>query len=284
MIDTTSLLVESWDEYCAMRVSCLTSHSLADFRACPLLYDQKRRGLISDRDSTSFLLGRALHTLVLEGRRAYENTYAIGGPINEKTGKHFGRETKAFAEWAAGCGKPVLSPDQAELINAMASSVLLHSQAAGLLADGVGERVARVGYGGIWCQGRLDWVAPHHGIVELKTCDDLTWFESDVRKYGYTHQVAFYRGLLREVCGETAPAHLIAVEKRAPFRCGVWRIADQVLDGAWRENLVAMDRLKRCQQTNIWPTGYEDIRTICDAQDEDWTMDGTGAISLEELP
>ena len=33
-------------------------------------------------------------------------------------------------------------------------------------------------------------------IFELKTADDLTWFEADSRRYGYAHQLAFYRSIL----------------------------------------------------------------------------------------
>src|SRR5690606_37107688 len=98
----------------------LSSHALADFRRCPLLFHRKRIGLIADEDSNAFLLGRAAHTRILEGREVYERSFAIGGPINEKTGKPFGRDTKAFAEWTIACGKPVLSFDQAALIESLA--------------------------------------------------------------------------------------------------------------------------------------------------------------------
>jgi hypothetical protein len=37
--------------------------------------------------------------------------------------------------------------------------------------------------------------------VDLKTCDDLTWFEADSRRYGYAHQLAFYRAVLKKALG-----------------------------------------------------------------------------------
>ena len=62
--------------------------------------------------------------------------------------------------------------------------------------------------------------------MDLKTCDDLTWFEADARKLGYLHQMAFYRAVLAQVLdGLLVPVHIIAVEKKEPFRCGVWRSA-----------------------------------------------------------
>jgi hypothetical protein len=254
-------LTEPETQYRAQARFHLSSHALADFRACPLLYRQKQLGLIPDADHAAFLVGRAIHVMTLEGREAYTRGFAIGGPINEKTAKPYGRETKAFADWAQSCGKPVLSHDQADLVEQLAGAVHRHPVAATLLAAGQAEAVLRLPYAGISCQGRLDWVVgAGQALCDLKTCDDLTWFEADARRFGYAHQVAFYRALVREATGQVPEVSLIAVEKRAPYRCGVWRMTGQVLDQAERENLAAMRRLEQSQRTDTWPTGYEDIR------------------------
>jgi hypothetical protein len=144
----------------------------------------------------------------------------------------------------------------------MADGVRQHSTTGLILAIGAAERVARCQYADLPCQGRLDWFSPDWGIVDLKTCDDLTWFESDSRRFGYAHQLSFYRALVRELNGETVPVHIIAVEKKEPYRCGVWCLAPAVLDQAERENLAAMRRLQVCRTSDHWPTGYEDVRTF----------------------
>lgn len=262
MLDLSCLLQEPDALYRAKAAINLSSHALADFRACPLLYRQKQTGEIPEADSTAFLLGRAAHVLTLEGRPAYAARFAVGGPINEKTGKPYGRDTKAFNEWAAACAKPVLSQEQADLVEALADNVQRHPVAALLLCEGIAEGVVRRQYAGVPCQGRFDWVSATFGLVDLKTCDDLTWFEHDARRFAYAHQLAFYRALLREACGISVPVSLIAVEKRAPYRCGVWRLTDQVLDAAERENLAAMRRLEMCRQNDEWPTGYEEPRVF----------------------
>lgn len=259
---TDALLTEPDPIYRKQAKDNLSSHALADFRSCPRLFRDKQLGLIPDRDSAAYLLGRAAHTAIPEGTEVYADRYAVGGPINAKTGRPFGRDTKAFAEWAADIGKDVLSCDQDELVRTLAHAARHHPAVPSLLAEGQAEGVIRCAYAGIPCQGRFDWVSPEHGLVDLKTCDDLTWFESDARRFGYAYQMAFYRALIREATGVTVPVHLIAVEKREPNRCGVWRIADEVLDQAERENLAAMRRLEVCQQNDDWPTGYEDIRTF----------------------
>lgn len=243
----------------------LSSHQLADFRKCPLLFQRKRLGLIKDEDRPAYQIGRAAHTLILEGRACFTERYAVGGPINPKTGAPFGVGTKAYAEWAEAQGRPVLTPDQAELVEAMAAGVQAHAQVQAFLASGVPEGVARASYRGLDCQIRMDWYSVEHGIADLKTCDDLTWFEADTRRFGYIHQVAFYRSVLALVSGDppdSIPVHFIGVEKKPPFRCGVWLAAPESLRQAAAENEAAMERLKQCQRTNSWPTGYETVRTF----------------------
>ena len=50
--------------------------------------------------------------------------------------------------------------------------------------------------------------------------------------------------------------------KREPFRCGVWRLGAEVLRIVQGENEAAIERLKECEKTSFWPTGYEEIRVL----------------------
>lgn len=261
----TCITHESADAYRAKAGEFLTSHLLADFRKCPLLYHQKRQGLIADEDRPAYLLGRAGHVLILEGRERFEQEYAVGGPINPRTGQPFGAGTKAFAEWADTQGKPVLTTERAWLIERTRIGVLRHELAKQILSDGVAEGVVRCVYRGIASQIRMDWFNPRMGICDLKTADDLTWFESDARRFGYAHQLAFYRAVFATASNQSTlavPVHLIAVEKKEPFRCGVWRLGEDVLATAQKDNEQAIDRLKQCTQTATWPTGYEQVRAF----------------------
>ena len=115
-------------------------------------------------------------------------------------------------------------------------------------------------YGGTPCQIRMDWFDLQTGIVDLKTVDSLDYFEADARRYGYCHQLAFYVAVLQQRIGIAAPAFFIAVEKREPFRAGVWKVTSDVLAAARRENEAAIRRLRDCLARNDWPTGYEDQR------------------------
>jgi len=262
-VDLNVLTAEPAEAYHAKAGEYLSSHQLLDFIRCPWLHRKKALGLIEGKDSPAYLVGRAAHVRILEGRDAYGAAFALGGPINPKTGKPYGSATKAFAEWARGQGKPVLSHEQVELIEQMASGVAMNSEAVDLLLYGRSEGVVRTEYCGATCQARIDWLHPHRGIVDFKTCDDLTWFEADARRYGYRHQVAFYRAVLAQpLDGLLVPVYLIAVEKKEPFRCGVWRVSDDTLTIAQRENEAAIRRLLACRDQDHWPTGYEEVRVL----------------------
>jgi hypothetical protein len=261
----TFLIREPADVYHAKSRQYLSSHKLADFRRCPLLFRRKQLGLIQDVDRPAYLVGRAAHTLILEGRSRFDAKYAVGGPINEKTGKPYGSYTKAFAEWSASQGKDVLTEDQAVLVEQMYASVCGHDRAALLLENGIAEGVVRTRHLDTECQARPDWLTLHNGhaaIIDLKTCDDLDWFESDARRFGYAHQLAFYRSVIWQVIDELLPVHIIAVEKKDPFRTGVWIVSQDVLSLAQAENESAMRRLRQCVQTDHWPTGYEEVRVF----------------------
>ena len=261
--DIRDLLIrEPADVYHEKAAEYLSSHRLADFRRCPLLFRRKELGLIEDEDRPAYRLGRAAHTLILEGRDRFEATYAVGGPVNPKTGQPYGPRTKAYAQWAASLGKEVLTDEEAALCAELNAGVGANTVASDLLAEGVPEGVVRADYCGLPCQARIDWVSPEAGIVDLKTCDDLTWLEADARRYGYAHQLAFYRAVLARAYNEVLPVYMVAVEKKQPHRCGVWRVGEDVLALAQKENEQAMGRLRECQEADTWPTGYEDLRTF----------------------
>ena len=262
IIDLNILQTEPADVYHAKAKEYLSSHQLIEFLQCPFLYQKRRAGLIEAREPTAFLIGRAAHTRILEGVEAYEKEYAVGGPVNPATGKPYGSTTKKFLEWQEVQQKPVLPFDKATLIDAMHSGVRQNPYANELLENGRAEGVVRAEYCGLPCQIRIDWTNPDFGIVDLKTCDNLTWFESDARRFSYQLQFAFYQSVLAQVVGERVPVYVIAVEKQEPYRCGVWQVNSDTLLHARAEIEAAIERLKVARQSDIWATGYEDLRIL----------------------
>lgn len=257
-----TIIQEPADEYHAKARKYLSSHQLGEFRKCPQLYHRRKLGLIPDEDRPAFLFGRALHTLVLEGQEQFDADFSVGGPINPKTGQVYGANTKAFREWADAQDRDILTDAQFAVMTRVANSVRAHELASDLLSTGLPERVVRAEYCAVPCQIRMDWYDPFRCLIDLKTCDDLTWFESDAKRFGYLHQLAFYRAVLGEVVGVKMPVFLIGVEKREPFRCGVWQVARDLLDIAEQDNVSAIERLRCCEETCVWPTGYEEERAF----------------------
>ena len=236
----------------------MSSHMLADFRESPALYRKKISGEIAETESAAFTLGRAAHCLILEGRSVFDRDYLVAdGPVNAKTGEPFGAKTKAYAEWVASQDREVVSGRDYGFLLKLQTSVWLHHAASELLSNGVAEGVVRTEYCGVPCQIRMDWYSPESGLVDLKTCDSLRWFESDARRYGYVRQLAFYRAVIREATGATVPVHIVAVEKNEPFATGVWKLTSEVLDEAELVNRAALERFHACLATGTWPTGYE---------------------------
>lgn len=259
------IINEPSEVYHAKAKEYLSSHQLSDFRKSPKIYKMKRDGLISQDESSAFVVGSAAHSYILEGPDVFNANYAVGGPINPKTGKPFDEKTKAFAEWAQTQDKPVVTPETFDMIVGMADSVKSHGLAGMMTTGGYAESVVRSEYCGVPCQIRIDYLrCLKNGflLVDLKTCESLEWFEYDAKKYRYLNQVAFYHSVLSQVAGFPIDAYIIAVEKKPPYVCGVWNVSEPRLAECAAENEELIARFNACSLSDKWPTGYEDLRTF----------------------
>lgn len=260
-------------EYERRRAEYETAHSFQEFRKCPLIYKMKKDGAIQPQDSAVFAFGRANHTLILQGDVEYEKTYAIGGPINEKTGRPYGAETKAFAEWAQAQGKPVLTVEQDRTIRSMREAINAHPIAGAFFgsnpcSESCEPNLAEVTVEaedlyGHRCQSRIDWISETmQSIIDLKTTASLDKFEYDCRDYGYHTQLAFYRDICKAAGWKAKKCYLVAIEKTMPYRVGVWEISEKTLDKASEINRITGNNLSEAKELNQWPTLYEDIRSL----------------------
>jgi hypothetical protein len=246
----------------------MSSGMLKKFRQCPYAYRQEVTGQIAAKDTDAFRFGRAVHKMLLEGEQAFSKSYAIGGPINPKTGKTYGVGTQKHDEWLAENGytrDQLVSPDDAAALFAMRRMVDNHEIATAYLAFGWPELVVRADLHGVPCQIRMDWLTHdadgNHVIVDLKTAEEMTWFEKDSKRYEYPHQFALYRDVLRQATGIDAGFVVLAAEKKQPFRVGVWNISPEDLDYFSEMNRLALTNYAQCLAADVWPTGYEDPRT-----------------------
>lgn len=246
----------------------MSSGMLKKFRQCAAAYHDAVTRASAEKESAAFRFGRAVHKICLEGTKAFNKSFAIGGPVNEKTGKNYGVGTKAHDEWLAANGytkDQVINDDEANTLITMARKFERHPEVAARLEFGWPEMVVRADLHGVPCQVRLDWLAHDADgnflIVDLKTTENMKWYENDSYRYEYPHQFAFYRDVCMAACPATSFSFsVIAVEKNEPFRVGVWDIPENVLEYHSAENRLALENFKQCQITGVWPTGYETVR------------------------
>ena len=242
---------------------CLSSHGLIQFMRSPLAYRMACDGQGKNIDTDAFAFGRAAHTYILEGEAAFRERYAVGGPVNPKTGECYGSGTKAFAEWRAAQGKPCLTHEEAEAIRTMNEMVQSHELAASFLLSGDAEMVYRGTMLGKQCQIKTDWIDEQAVyFVDLKTCRDIDRFRYDFRDYMYDIQLAFYQWLLVQATGILYRPVVIAVEKSAPYRCAVYQMDQDTSKTAANRVMASIIGLNECQRTGEWKTGYEEIITI----------------------
>lgn len=264
---------ESMNKYQEQSVENLSSHKFSYFRdGSPAKYKAVIDGVIPQQDVQAFIQGRGAHTLILEGRNKYLSEYVVGGPVNQKTGKAFGRETKTFKHWLIEERVDInrlLTIEEDKLNEVLAKSARNNPIVVDILSDGIAESVIRTEYLGVNCQVRPDWISPHYGIIDLKTCAELARFERDARyKFNYIANAAFYRSVIGASLGSDyldLPFLFIAIEKNAPYSAGVFEVDPALLDMYEQVNEKSIERLKECRANNKWPNNFEGITTITNA-------------------
>ncbi len=262
-IDLTILEAEPAEQYHAKAGEYLSSSMLKDFMKSPDYFHRKEQGMVAESETAGLLLGTVAHARILEGKAAYESQFAFIGPVNPNTSKPYGTNTKAWAQWAAAQGKPVVSATMMGQVEAMARGVSINADAVELLLWGRSEGVARATYHGMPCQIRIDWLHPACGIVDLKTTGrPIEGIAHRIREYRYHNQLAFYQAVLAEVVGEPVPVHLVVVEANEPHRCQVIGLTAETLERARRRNEAAMDQIRECRRTDHWPSVHENVRVL----------------------
>ena len=266
-VDLDEVLIEEPEaEYHAKAGEYLSSHLLNTFRHCPQLYKLTVDGKYRRPDSSAFVIGSAVHVIVLEGKEKYEEQYTSNAPINSSTGLPFGEKTKAYSYWIEEViseGLKVISKNDELLAQRLALSVFKHKEAMNLLEKApYRERVVRVKCLDVDCQSRVDAFGSDIGIVDLKTTANLDKLMYQARDFGYIRQLAFYRMVLEAAGISTSFAHLIGVEKQYPYRCGVWKVPEADLSIEEEVNQQSVKELIKCKEEGYWPTRYENVRVL----------------------
>lgn len=251
------------DEYHADR-ACDSFTTLKCFADSAVLYEATYvSGLFTEDEKKDFLIGRALHLLVLEGWDTFQRSVCSMPNVDGRT-----KEGKAAKQLfaAENAGKIVLTHDDYALVCAMADGVMRNGHAAALLAmRGRTELAVRWQDPdtGLWMKSRFDKLIADEQrlILDLKSTDDPCprgWAWS-FKKFRYYQQAAIYI----EAAGKALSLPdcdflFLTVGKKPPFDCVVYRPTYSSLERGLREVKGMMTQLALRKFLGNWRSDYAD--------------------------
>lgn len=244
--------------------------------SCPALYRYEADHGQPPKDVFAF--GRAAHARVL----------GVGDPITimelpdgrTKAGKAAAAE-KAEIEAAGGT---VITPQQDEVIEAMAQALREHPVASLLLHPDSGTPEKALVWQdretGVWRRALIDWLrhSPEPGrrliVPDYKTANEVDYesLAAAIARYGYARQGRYYLDGI-EALGLAGPDYdpafvLIFQSKQPPYLVVCTELTLGDLAQAAVEIRGALHIYRWCQNTGIWP-GYADD-TVLDIATPAW--------------
>lgn len=213
------------------------------------LFKDELDGLVKHKESRAFQFGTAAHAKFLQPELF--GTMVATGPVNEKTGKPYGTETKSFAEWyAQNPGKIILGEQDIADLDMMAQRM---PDEVRYVLECPGE--AEVSFihqaGLIQVKARPDWLTGDT-IYDLKTIGNMDDSEKHINKYLYWFSHAWYRSVVKLSTGNGFRFRFVFAEKSPPYR---WRIIDLDLDWViWADQQVAsvIRQIQACTASGDW--------------------------------
>jgi hypothetical protein len=203
-------------------------------------------------------IGSALHTLVLEPNKFVSEFFITSQQTRPR------KDTPPHAKMVeAANGRIIITPDEYELAQDMANSILADSNAVSLLDGCKMERSIYFEHKqtGIQCKFRPDaWAG---GIViDLKSAKDASprAMQYAAKDYGYYLSAGMaFRAL--ESIGQTMDEYLfICVEKTEPYAVAIYRLDDDALDYGLQQFDDLMFRLEHCIENDKFPSyGIRDL-------------------------
>jgi hypothetical protein len=216
-----------------------------------------------EADTEAMLIGRAMHTLILEGDEAWSKEWAVE-PADAD------RRTKVAREWIAeraALGIGVIRHRDWLAIKAMADAVRAHPMASKAFTDGEPERslVWQDTETKVWLKSRPDWLPHRGGIVpNYKTalCAKPDDFERQAFALGYHQSAALCQDGMRAVLDRKTIPYFIVQEKVEPHLILIATMKDEALEWARLQNQRALRLFADCLDRDQWPGYADDVVTI----------------------
>lgn len=218
-------------------------------------YSPYNPGGIEQEDKSHFVLGRALHHLLL-GQPFFAREFAIRP-------KEFDSwRTKASQDWRkeqAALGKTALTPDQVDHIKGMAQTVGKNDLfRAGILNGLVEHTMIGVDENtGYYLKSRPDAIptdSGDYGDLKITTSVQLPDITRTIYEYGYHQQAALTRMVSEQVLGVRMSSYsLFFVQHTPPYSCRVVQLKPHDMDRGDKQNRYAIDTFARCIKSGHWP-------------------------------
>lgn len=226
---------------------------------CPALYKADLDGTAEPEETDALRFGSMAHTLTLEPA-VFAEEYAVTD-LNLTT-----KEGKA---WKAALpeGVEVVKMDNYDKAQIMAEAVRSHPQAKMLFQKCEAEKPVYWQEDGLPCKCKPDLISEVYGhrfLGDLKTTDSANpdSIRKSIEKYAYYRQAAWYlRGM--EAVGKPCDAFIfIFIEKKFPHLVTMCQLSDEWLERGWDECCKAMNILRDCQRTGLYPCYTREILTL----------------------
>jgi len=219
--------------------------------------------------SSAFALGSATHTAILEQEQFHARYRRQGATIRR------GKEWDAELEHATLAGQEILTGKDYDAAQHMADMVSSKPAARRLLLGARKELTVISTLQGVPVRCRIDFVQPgnvrsegvslHGAMGDLKSCRDLSRFASDVERYLYLAQAAFYSDIWTEETGEKLPWKWLAVENSPPHDCAVVATSEADIEAGRVVYLNWMAKHAESVVSGQWPGvdgGAEEIQLV----------------------
>lgn len=214
-------------------------------------------------ETIAFAAGHAIHSLVLEPEQ-FNNRYLLGIEGDGRT-KEVKKARAQLQERANG--RVILTPAEWDDAVAVAQSVNRHPKAKEYIDKC--DRELSI----LWidpateltCKARLDGYDRDAGmVIDLKSTTDATpsKFAWSIFSFNYHNQAAYYRAGLKTLGANVRHHVLIAVEKEGYHGVAVYRLDDEILDIASKENRFLMRQYATCVKEDKWPGYSSNVQDI----------------------
>ena len=223
---------------------------------CHFWYENINPLYVKPKPTDAMIVGSATHTAILEPQEFLKRYYRLG-KIDRRTTKGKELYAKALEENA---DKEIITDEQYQEIQAMHHAVLCHPEALRLVLSG---RVEKSIFWedpdtGILCKVRPD-IWHDNMIVDLKTSNNAAFkpFQNSAYSLGYHLQAAMiHEAFKHQLQIDMQDFIFLVIEKQPPYAIALYPLDESALELGISEFKQLLDKLKHCQDTEIWPS-YE---------------------------